>query len=126
MSIQFPNVMADVLATRRHLHQFPEIGLSEFKTSNYVAERLQALGYEVTRGWRRRGLSPHCAMATVREASVFAPISTRFRSWRKRGWTIASKVPGVMHACGHDGHTAMLLGQPGFWRNGETLTAPFT
>ncbi|WP_245408881.1 M20 aminoacylase family protein [Rhizobium wuzhouense] len=110
MSIQFPNVMADVLATRRHLHQFPEIGLSEFKTSDYVADRLQALGYAVTRGLAGTGV-----VATLRHGD--SPRSIGIRAdfdalpiLEETGLDYASKVPGVMHACGHDGHTAMLLG----------------
>ncbi|WP_425467538.1 M20 aminoacylase family protein [Rhizobium glycinendophyticum] len=110
MSIQFANVMADVLATRRHLHQFPEIGLSEFKTSDYIAERLQSLGYEVTRGLAGTGV-----VATLRNGASSRSVGIRadfdaLPILEETGLDYASKVPGVMHACGHDGHTAMLLG----------------
>ncbi|THV37600.1 amidohydrolase [Rhizobium rosettiformans W3] len=102
--------MAEVLATRHHLHRFPEIGLSEFKTSDYVAEQLTALGYEVTRGLAKTGV-----VATLRNGSSERSIGIRadfdaLPILEETGLPYASEIPGVMHACGHDGHTAMLLG----------------
>lgn len=110
MTIHAPNVMAEVLATRHHLHRFPEIGLSEFKTSDYVAEQLTALGYEVTRGLAKTGI-----VATLRNGSSERSIGIRadfdaLPILEETGLPYASEIPGVMHACGHDGHTAMLLG----------------
>ncbi|MBW8282686.1 MAG: amidohydrolase, partial [Rhizobium sp.] len=110
MTIQFPNHMADVVATRHHLHQYPEIGLSEFNTSDYVASKLEALGYEVTRGLAKTGI-----VATLRNGD--SPRSIGIRAdfdalpiLEETGLEYQSKNPGMMHACGHDGHTAMLLG----------------
>ena len=110
MTIHAPNVMAEVLATRHHLHRFPEIGLSEFNTSDYVAEQLIALGYEVTRGLATTGV-----VATLRNGSSDRSIGIRadfdaLPILEETGLPYASEIPGVMHACGHDGHTAMLLG----------------
>lgn len=110
MTIHAPNVMAEVLATRHHLHRFPEIGLSEFKTSDYVAEQLTALGYEVTRGLAKTGV-----VATLRNGTSDRSIGIRadfdaLPILEETGLPYASEIPGVMHACGHDGHTAMLLG----------------
>lgn len=110
MTIHAPNVMAEVLATRHHLHRFPEIGLSEFKTSDYVAEQLAALGYEVTRGLAKTGV-----VATLRNGGSERSIGIRadfdaLPILEETGLPYASEIPGVMHACGHDGHTAMLLG----------------
>jgi hippurate hydrolase len=110
MTIHAPNVMAEVLATRHHLHRFPEIGLSEFKTSDYVAEQLAALGYEVTRGLAKTGV-----VATLKNGSSDRSIGIRadfdaLPILEETGLPYASEIPGVMHACGHDGHTAMLLG----------------
>ncbi|MDZ7873094.1 MAG: M20 aminoacylase family protein [Rhizobium sp.] len=110
MTIHAPNVMAEVLATRHHLHRFPEIGLSEFKTSDYVAEQLTALGYEVTRGLAKTGI-----VATLRNGSSERSVGIRadfdaLPILEETGLPYASEIPGVMHACGHDGHTAMLLG----------------
>ena len=110
MTIHAPNVMAEVLATRHHLHRFPEIGLSEFKTSDYVAEQLTALGYEVTRGLAKTGI-----VATLRNGTSGRSVGIRadfdaLPILEETGLPYASEIPGVMHACGHDGHTAMLLG----------------
>ncbi len=110
MTIHAPNVMAEVLATRHHLHRFPEIGLSEFKTSDYVAEQLTAFGYEVTRGLAKTGI-----VATLRNGSSERSVGIRadfdaLPILEETGLPYASEIPGVMHACGHDGHTAMLLG----------------
>ncbi|MCM2396393.1 M20 family metallopeptidase [Rhizobium sp. S95] len=110
MTIQFSNYMADVLATRHHLHQYPEIGLSEFDTSDYVAKQLEALGYEVHRGLAKTGI-----VATLRNGTSTKSIGIRadfdaLPILEETGAAYASKNPGVMHACGHDGHTAMLLG----------------
>ncbi|PZU86476.1 MAG: amidohydrolase [Shinella sp.] len=102
--------MADVLATRHHLHQYPEIGLSEFDTSDYVVKQLEALGYEVHRGLAKTGV-----VATLRNGTSKKSIGIRadfdaLPILEETGAAYASKNPGVMHACGHDGHTAMLLG----------------
>lgn len=110
MTIQFSNYMADVLATRHYLHQYPEIGLSEFDTSDYVAKQLEALGYEVHRGLAKTGI-----VATLRNGTSTKSIGIRadfdaLPILEETGAAYASKNPGVMHACGHDGHTAMLLG----------------
>lgn len=110
MTIQISNYMADVLATRHHLHQYPEIGLSEFDTSDYVAKQLEALGYEVHRGLAKTGV-----VATLRNGTSTKSIGIRadfdaLPILEETGAAYASKNPGVMHACGHDGHTAMLLG----------------
>lgn len=110
MSLPLSNDMQDVVAIRRHLHQIPEIGLSEFKTSDFVAEKLVAMGYDVTRGLAKTGM-----VATLRNGNSPRAIGIRadFDALpipEETGVDYASQHPGVMHACGHDGHTAMLLG----------------
>ena len=110
MTYQFPNSMPDLVAIRRFLHQNPEIGLSEFKTSDFLAEQLTAMGYEVTRGLATTGI-----VATLRNGTSGRSIGIRadidaLPIVEETGLEYASQTPGVMHACGHDGHTAMLLG----------------
>jgi hippurate hydrolase len=110
MTMRFSNDMADVVAIRRHLHENPEIGLSEFKTSDFVAARLEELGYEVTRGLAKTGV-----VATLRNGTGTRSIGIRadidaLPITEETGAVYASKTKGIMHACGHDGHTAMLLG----------------
>ena len=99
----------DFVALRRDIHRHPELGLQEERTSDLVAQRLQAWGYEVHRGLattgvvgtlrrgtgtRRLGLRADMDALPIHETNTFAHASCR---------------PGLMHACGHDGHTAMLL-----------------
>ncbi len=106
----FDNHMPDVRAIRHHLHKNPEIGLSEFKTSDFVASQLEAMGYEVTRGLAGTGV-----VATLRNGNSSKTVGIRadmdaLPIVEETGADYASVNPGVMHACGHDGHTAMLLG----------------
>ncbi|WP_417710476.1 M20 aminoacylase family protein [Roseibium aggregatum] len=110
MTIQSSNFLPEIVASRRHLHTIPEIGLSEFKTSDYVAGELTAMGYEVTRGLAKTGI-----VATLRNGTSSKSIGIRadfdgLPIPEETGADYASTHPGVMHACGHDGHTAMLLG----------------
>nr|WP_234617688.1 MULTISPECIES: M20 aminoacylase family protein [Rhizobium/Agrobacterium group] len=110
MSLFFSNAMKDVVEIRRYLHQHPELGLSEFHTSDYVAGKLEAMGYEVTRGLARTGI-----VATLRNGTSQRSLGLRadfdaLPITEETGLDYASLTPGLMHACGHDGHTAMLLG----------------
>jgi len=110
MTIPFSNDMAEVVATRRYLHQYPELGLSEFNTSDFVARQLADLGYEVTRGLGQTGV-----VATLKNGTSSRSIGIRadmdaLPIEEETGAEYASRNKGLMHACGHDGHTAMLLG----------------
>jgi hippurate hydrolase len=110
MSLPLSNEMQDVVAIRRHLHQIPELGLSEFKTSDFVAEKLIEMGYEITRGIAKTGI---VATLTNGDSPRSIGIRADFDALpipEETGVDYVSQHPGVMHACGHDGHTAMLLG----------------
>jgi hippurate hydrolase len=110
MTVQFSNYMAEVVATRRYLHQHPELGLSEFKTSDFVARQLTEFGYEVTRGLAKTGLVATLKNGTGnRSVGIRADIDA-LPIEEETGAEYASRNKGLMHACGHDGHTAMLLG----------------
>lgn len=109
MTVQFSNDMPELVAIRRHLHQHPELGLSEFATSDFIAGKLETMGYQVTRGLATTGL-----VATLRNGSGERSIGIRadidaLPILEETGLPYASTT-GVMHACGHDGHTTMLLG----------------
>lgn len=108
--MKLSNAMPDLVEIRHHLHQYPEIGLSEFKTSDFIAAKLTAMGYEVTRGLAGTGL-----VATLRKGTSNRSIGIRadidaLPIEEETDVAHASKIPGMMHACGHDGHTTMLLG----------------
>lgn len=110
MTLRFSNDMTDVIAIRRHLHENPEIGLSEFNTSDFIAGKLEEYGYEITRGLAKTGI-----VATLKNGNSSRSVGIRadidaLPITEETGVDYTSKNKGVMHACGHDGHTAMLLG----------------
>ena len=97
---------------RRDIHAHPEMGFEELRTAELVAQRLSAWGIEVHRGMARTGVigvvkgrdGGACGRAVGLRADMDAlPVQEENR------FAHASRVPGTMHACGHDGHTAMLL-----------------
>jgi len=100
----------EVIAWRRHLHQYPELSFQEKKTSQFVYETLQTFpGLVVTRPTptsvmaRLIGKQPGKTVALRADLDAL-PIQ------EESGVPFSSRNPGVMHACGHDGHTAILLG----------------
>jgi amidohydrolase len=99
----------DVIAWRRHLHRHPEISFEEHETSAWIADKLASFGLEVERPTEtsvlaRLGSGRPGPTVALRADIDALPIHER------SGVEFASERPGAMHACGHDGHTAMLLG----------------
>ena len=96
---------------RHHLHQYPELSYDLPQTSAYVAALLREIGVdEVHEGIAKTGI-----VALIHGAKPGPVIGLRadmdaLPIMEATGATYASKVPGKMHACGHDGHTTMLLG----------------
>jgi hippurate hydrolase len=96
-------------ALRRDIHQHPEIGFQEFRTSELVAERLQRWGYVVTRGLGGTGVVGQIKRGNgLRKLGLRADMDA-LPIQETTGLPHASRHDGLMHACGHDGHTAMLL-----------------
>lgn len=101
---------ADLTAIRHDLHAHPELGFEEVRTSAIVAEHLTAMGIEVTTGLGTTGvvgvLKGNRPGRTIglRADMDALPIH------ELTNLPYASKTPGVMHACGHDAHTTILLG----------------
>lgn len=110
MTMQLPNDMPELVAIRRYLHQNPEIGLGEHKTSEFLAAQLSAMGYEVTRGLAKTGLVASLTCGKSKRAIGLRADMDALPILEETGLDHASQTPGLMHACGHDGHTAMLLG----------------
>jgi amidohydrolase len=99
-----------LVADRRHFHRHPERGFEERATAAYVAERLARLGIEHQTGVAETGVvglirGAHPGRCVLLRADMDALPLTE-----ETGAEYASQTPGVHHACGHDGHTAMLLG----------------
>ena len=97
------------VALRRDIHQHPELGYAEFRTSDLVAERLQAWGYDVTRGLGGTGLVGQLKRGDGRKRLGLRADMDALPIHEATGLPWASTHAGRMHACGHDGHTAMLL-----------------
>src|SRR5258706_3326614 len=111
-------IESKVVAWRRDLHAHPELGNREFRTSKIVAEHLRALGIEVHEkvahtgvvGLLKGGLpGPVVALrADIDALPVTEEVDVPFRSKVKTEWS--GQQCGVMHACGHDAHTSILMG----------------
>ncbi|MEF3306971.1 M20 metallopeptidase family protein [Paenibacillus sp. GYB003] len=100
----------ELVRFRRDLHENPELSMEESETAAKVAERLRALGYEP-----KTGVGGHGVVAELVGAKPGRTIALRadmdaLPIAEESGEPFSSKRPGVMHACGHDAHTAMLLG----------------
>jgi amidohydrolase len=101
----------DMTEWRRHIHANPETAFEEHETSAFVAEKLESFGIEVHRGLAGTGV-----VGTLRGAKGDGPAiglradmdALHMEEKNQHPWR--SRNPGKMHACGHDGHTAMLLG----------------
>lgn len=105
---------------RRHLHANPETAFEETATADFVAAKLEEFGIEVHRGLGRTGV-----VGTLKRGT--SPVAVGLRAdmdalfiHEETNLDYRSKVDGKMHACGHDGHTAMLLGAASHLaRNGD-------
>ena len=102
--------LSEMKAVRNKLHSYPEIGLEETRTADFIAGHLDALGYQV-----HRGLAKTAVVGALRNGGANRAIGLRsdmdgLPIHEQTGLAYASQNPGKMHACGHDGHMAMLLG----------------
>src|SRR5512139_2496390 len=94
---------------RRDFHRYPELGFREIRTAGIVARELSALGLEVSTGIAETGV-----VALLEGARPGPVLLLRFDMdalpiSEETGAEYASQTPGIMHACGHDGHTAIGL-----------------
>ena len=107
-----------VVAWRRDFHKNPELGNRETRTSKIIADELRKLGFEVTTGVATTGVvgvlrggrpGPVVALRSDMDAlPVTEQVDLPFKSTAKATWN--GQEIGVMHACGHDNHMAILLG----------------
>ena len=99
----------EMVEIRRHLHENPELSFQEVETPKFIAAYHEKLGHEVRTAVGGRGV-----VATLRGAKPGKTVALRadfdaLPIQEENDVPYKSKVPGVMHACGHDGHTATLL-----------------
>ncbi|MED4889347.1 M20 family metallopeptidase [Lysinibacillus fusiformis] len=100
----------EMVGIRRHLHEYPELSFEEVETPAYIAAYHKELGHEVREGLGGRGV-----VAVLRGAKPGKTVALRadfdaLAIQEENDIPYKSKVAGKMHACGHDGHTATLLG----------------
>ena len=108
--LQAHHALADeFIAVRRDIHRHPEMGYKEYRTSDLVAEQLSAWGYQVTRGLGGTGVVGQLKKGTGHHSIGIRADMDALPIEEATGLPYASCKVGIMHACGHDGHTAMLL-----------------
>ncbi|RDK00340.1 M20 aminoacylase family protein [Paraburkholderia lacunae] len=95
---------------RRHLHQHPELAYQEFQTADLVARQLEGWGYQVTRGLGGTGMVASLTAGSGSRAVAVRADMDALPITEETGLPYASAHQGLMHACGHDGHTTMVLG----------------
>ena len=100
----------EMTAWRRDIHAHPELGFEEQRTSDFVASQLNSFGVEVHRGVGKTGV-----VGVLRAGSAKRSVGLRadmdcLPIREANSFSHKSKNDGRMHACGHDGHTTMLLG----------------
>ncbi|UCH58569.1 MAG: amidohydrolase, partial [Anaerolineales bacterium] len=94
---------------RRTIHRQPELGFHVYRTAEMVAQTLSGLGVEVQTGVGKTGVVGYLGEAEGPVIAIRADMDA-LPIQEVNEVEYASQVPGVMHACGHDAHTAMLLG----------------
>ncbi len=101
--------VAEFVQLRRDIHQHPELAFDEHRTSELVAQCLSRWGYKVTRGLGGTGVVGQLRKGTGSKRVGLRADMDALPIDEQTGLPHASVHAGVMHACGHDGHTAMLL-----------------
>lgn len=102
-------VASEMVALRRQIHAHPELAYEEFETSALVASRLAEWGFDVHRGLAGTGVVGTLRLGHgPRRLGIRADMDA-LPIQEATGLPHASRIPGKMHACGHDGHTAILL-----------------
>jgi amidohydrolase len=109
LSPEATQLSESVIDLRRTLHQWPELGFQERRTSALIAQQLSALGIEVKTGIARTGVLGVLHGEGPGKTVLLRADIDGLPIEEASGAAYASQNPGVMHACGHDGHTAILL-----------------
>lgn len=103
------NLKEELIALRRDFHQNPELGFEEVRTAGVVADYLRNLGLEPRTGIAKTGVTADIVGALPGPTILLRADMDALPILEETGLEFASQNPGKMHACGHDGHTAILL-----------------
>lgn len=104
------DIVKEVIEWRHHIHRYPELSTKEFKTAEFVANKLEEFGLEVHRGIGGTGVVGILKSGNSERSIGLRADMDALQIHEQNSFNHVSKNDGVMHACGHDGHTAMLLG----------------
>ena len=110
MTAVLASYVEEMRSWRHDIHQHPEIGFQETRTSGIVAQALRSWGYEVETGIGKTGVVGRLVNGSSGKSIGLRADMDALPIQEKTGALWQSKRMGMMHACGHDGHTAMLLG----------------
>ena len=124
ISSNIKNIAKEVTNWRHELHKNPELGYEESWTSDFITKKLESFNIEVHRGLGGTGV---VGVLTGTNGRSNRAIGLRadmdaLPIQEENEISYKSKFDGKMHACGHDGHVAMLLVQPRFYQKIKTLT----
>ena len=109
VAAQVGAIAPEMIALRQRIHAHPELGFEEHQTSELVASSLERWGYQVHRGVGRTGVVATLRCGTSERRLGLRADMDALPITELTGLPYASQRPGLMHACGHDGHTATLL-----------------
>lgn len=104
------DISGEITGIRRKLHMHPELGFREYDTAKYIAGYLKNLGFEVIEDVAKTGVIGILRGSEGRRSVAVRSEMDCLQVTEHTGAEYSSKIPGLMHACGHDGHMAILLG----------------
>jgi hippurate hydrolase len=104
------DLQTDLVTIRHQLHSHPELSFQEVATAKLVASKLEQWGYKVTRNIGGEGLVAQLRCGDSKRSIGLRADMDALPIHEENDFAHKSTVKGVMHACGHDGHTTMLLG----------------
>lgn len=114
---EIENMHAEMQAWRQHLHQFPETAFEEVNTALFISEKLKSFGLDVHQGLAKTGVVASLSNGdSSKKIALRADMDALFIQ-EKNELSYKSQNAGKMHACGHDGHSAMLLGAAKYLAN---------
>ncbi|QTD49260.1 M20 metallopeptidase family protein [Sulfidibacter corallicola] len=119
------SVQEEMLAVRRHLHRHPELSNREFETQAYLKEKIAAAGFDRITVHAKTGLRVVYDTGKPGRTLAFRADIDALPVTEQTGLPFSSQNEGVMHACGHDMHTAILFGAMLSIKNDPDLTGTF-